>query len=86
MLPKFVEDPDSPTLNLLFVMFTLDIIYIHHSLSFTIRTAKTAAKAKKVSTDTTNTGFPHRDLIRPILRRSVTRMLNWSHETGCKLH
>ena len=44
MLLKFIDDPDMPTLKLLFLMFTLDIIYIHHSLSFTIRTAKAAAK------------------------------------------
>ena len=25
MLPKFVDAPDTPTLNLLFIMFTLDI-------------------------------------------------------------
>ena len=47
MLPKFVDTPDTPVLNLLVLMFTLDIIYIHHSLSFAIRTAKAAAKVKK---------------------------------------
>ena len=29
MLPKFVDAPDTPTLNLLYLMFTLDILYIH---------------------------------------------------------
>ncbi len=47
MLPKFGDAPDTPTLNLLFVMFTLEILYIHHSLSFAIQTAKAAAKVKK---------------------------------------
>ena len=47
MLPKFVDAPDTPTLNLLFVMFTLDILYIHHSLSFAMRTATAASKVKK---------------------------------------
>ena len=47
MLPKFVDAPDTPTFNLLFFMFTLDILYIHHSLSFAIRTAKVAANVKK---------------------------------------
>jgi len=28
MLPKFVDGPDAPTHNLLFLMFTLDILYI----------------------------------------------------------
>ena len=32
--------------------------------------------------DTQSTGIPHRDLIRSILRRFNTPMLNWSHETG----
>ena len=71
MLPKFAYAPDTPTLNLLFLMFTLDIVYIHHCLSFAVRTAKTAAKLKRLSTDTTNTEIPHRDLIRSILRRRV---------------
>ena len=71
MLPKFVDAPDTPTLNLLFVMFTLDILYIHHSLSFAIRTAKAAAKVKKRVLDTTNIGILHHDLIRSILRRCV---------------
>ena len=59
MLPKFVDALDTPTLNLLFLMFTLDIIYyIHHSLSLAIRTAKALPKWKRVSTDTTNTEIP----------------------------
>ena len=33
--------------ELIFLMFTLDILYIDHSLSFAIRTAKAAAKVKK---------------------------------------
>ena len=47
VLPKFVDAPDTPTLYLLFLMFTLDILYFHHSFSFAIRTAKAAAKVKK---------------------------------------
>ena len=47
MLPKFDDAPDTPTFNLLFLMFTLDILYTHRSLSFAIRTAKAAAKVKK---------------------------------------
>ena len=47
MFPKFVDYPDTPTLNLLFLMFTMDIPYIHHSLSFAIRTANAAAKIIK---------------------------------------
>ena len=46
-LPKVVDAPNMPTLNELFLMFTRDILYIHHSLSFAIRTAKAAAKVKK---------------------------------------
>ena len=74
MLPKFADAPDTPTLNLLFVMFTLDILYINHILTFAIRTAKAAAKVKRgvrLSTNTSSTGIPHRDLIRSILRRFV---------------
>ena len=77
----FVDAPDTPTLNLLFLMFSLGILYIHHSLSFAIRTVKAAAKVKKVSTDTTNTGIPHRDLIRSILRRFVyanAKLVSWN--------
>ena len=43
----FVDGPDTPTLNILFLKFTLYILYIHHSLAFTIRMAKVAAKEKK---------------------------------------
>ena len=62
MLPKFVDAPNTPTLKLLFLMFILDILYIHHSLSFVIRMAKVAEVKKGVyvgltSTDTTNTGI-----------------------------
>ena len=56
MLPKFVDVPDTPTLNLLFFMFTLDILYIHRSLSFAIRTAKVAAKVKRISSALPITG------------------------------
>ena len=44
ILPKFVIATATFTLNLVFLMFTLDILHIHHSLSFAIRTAKAAAK------------------------------------------
>ena len=47
ILPKIVDAPDTSTLNLLFLMFTLDILYIHHSLSFAVRMAKAATKVKK---------------------------------------
>ena len=47
IFPKFVDAPNTPTLNLLLLMFTLDILYIHHSLSFAIRKAKAADKIKK---------------------------------------
>ena len=46
MLPKFVDAPNMLTLNLLFLMFIMDILYVHHSLSFAIWTAKAAAKVK----------------------------------------
>ena len=36
MLPKFVEAPDMPTLNLLILMFILDILYIHHYIQLFI--------------------------------------------------
>ena len=71
MLHKFVDAPDTPTFKLLCLMFTFDIRYIHHSLSFVIRMAKAAAKVKRVSRDITNTGIPNRDLIRSILCRFV---------------
>ena len=71
MFPKFVDAPDTPILNLLFLMFRLDVLYIRHNMSFTIRTAKAAPKLKGLSTDTKNTGIPHCDLIRSILRRCV---------------
>ena len=48
-----------------------DILYTHRSLSFAIRTAKAVAIMKRVSTDITNTGIPHRDQIRSMLRRFV---------------
>ena len=69
MLPKFVDAPDMPTLNIIFFMFTLDILYSHQSLVFAIQTAKVAAREKKVSRHSTNTGIPHRNLIRSILHR-----------------
>ena len=47
MLPKFVDAPNTPTLDLLFLVFILDVLYIHHSLSFAIRTAKAVPKVKK---------------------------------------
>ena len=47
MLPKFIDAPDTPILNLLFLKFTLDTLYIHHRLSFAIQMAKAAAKVKK---------------------------------------
>ena len=74
MLPKFVDAPDTLNLKLLVLMFTQDILYIHHSLSFAIRTAKAEAIVKKVSTDTTNTGITHHDLIRSIglMKRAVS--------------
>ena len=71
MLPKFVDAPDMPTLNLLFLMFTLDILYIHHSLSFAIRTAKAAAKVKKGVYRHHKYRDSHCDLIRSILCQYV---------------
>ena len=38
-VPKFIDAPDMPNLNLLFLKFILDILYIHHSLPFSIRMA-----------------------------------------------
>ena len=59
MLTKFVDAPDTPTINLLFLMRTLDILYIHHSLSFAIRTAKVEAKVKNGCEQTPQIlGFP----------------------------
>ena len=46
MLPKFIDAPDTPTVNV--IIFTLDILYIHHSMAvaFGIWMAETAAKEK----------------------------------------
>ena len=57
---KYLRDaPDTPTLNLLLLMFTLDILYIHCSLSFAIRTAKAPAKVKNRCLHTSQIqGFP----------------------------
>ena len=51
----------------LFVMFTLYILYIHHSLVFTIKTIKAAVT--RVSMQPTNAGIPHGNLIRSIVSR-----------------
>ena len=61
MLPKFIDAPDMPTLNLIILMFTLDILYIYYSLAFGIWRlwmAKATAKEKRVSRHTTNAGIP----------------------------
>ena len=88
MLPKFVDAPYSPTLNIVILLFTLDIIYIHHSLAFGIRTAKAAAKENRVFRSTQHKCTD--SLTAPQLWQFyvglATRMLNWSHETGRKLH
>ena len=40
--------PDTPILStLLFLMYTLDILYIHHSFPFAIRTTKAQLERKK---------------------------------------
>ena len=83
MLPKFVDAPDTLTLKLLFLMFTLDILYSLHSLSFALRTAKAAAKVRNgVYRHHIHRDFFHWDIIRSILRlcvnanaKSVSR--NW---------
>ena len=36
MLPKFIDAPNTPNLNKIILMFTLDILYIYHSLAFGI--------------------------------------------------
>ena len=36
MLPKFVDASNMPTLNIISLMFTLDILYIIQSLAFAI--------------------------------------------------
>ena len=62
MLPKIVDAPDMPTLNLLLLTA---ILYIHYSLSFAIRTSKAAVKVKKGDYrhhKIWNTWIPHRDL------------------------
>ena len=56
----------------LFLMFTLDILYIPHSFPFAMRMANAAARKKK----DVHTQHKYRDL--------AARMLNWSHETGRK--
>ena len=65
----FVYAPDTPILNLLFLTFTLDILYIHHSLTFALRTAKAAIKDKKYVQKYHKYSDSHRDLIMSILRR-----------------
>ena len=40
--------PDTPTLNKIILLFTLDILYIHHSFPFAMGTTKAAARKKKV--------------------------------------
>jgi len=40
--------PTRPFSTKLFLMFTLDILYLHHSFPFAMRTTKAAARKKKV--------------------------------------
>ena len=40
--------PTRPLSTKLFLIFTLDILYIHHSFPFARRTSKAAARKKKV--------------------------------------
>jgi len=51
------------------VMYTLDILYIHHSFPFAIGTTNAATRKKNVFRHSTTTGTPHRDPTRPILIR-----------------
>ena len=80
MLPKFVDAPNTPTLNLLFLCL--------HWISFTFiipchllyERQKWQLKWKRVSTYTTNTGIPHCDLIRSILCLFVytnAKLVSW---------
>ena len=50
MLPKlkmYGMLPTRPLSTLLFLMYTLDILYIHHSFPFAIRTTKAQLERKK---------------------------------------
>ena len=76
--------PTRPLSTLLFLMYTLDILYIHHSFPFAIRTTKAQLERKKGCSDTAQIqGFPTATVRGLML---VAPMLNWSHETGRKLH
>ena len=50
--------PTRITTTTLFLMFVLDILYIHRSLAFSIRTAKVAAKEKRCPDTPQMQGFP----------------------------
>ena len=76
--------PTSPLSTLLFLIYTLDILYIHRSFPFAMRTTKAAdSKKKDVQTQ-------HKFRDSPPRRKGGgqcygdlrARMLNWSHETG----
>ena len=47
MLPKLKMYGMLPLSTLLFLMYTLDILYIHHSFPFAIRTTKAQLERKK---------------------------------------
>jgi len=51
--------PTRPTGDII-LMFTLDILYSHHSLAFAIQTAKAAAKKKGCPETPQIQGFPLR--------------------------
>ena len=69
--------------------------YCLHWISFTFTIAShflyelqmRQLERKRLFRHNTNTMIPHRDLTRSILRVFlIARTLNWSHETGRKLH
>ena len=87
MVPKFVDAPDTPTLNLSFLcLHWISFTSIDHSLSFAIGMAKAAAKVKRVSTYTTNTGMPHLFVYRnaKLVSRNciIASKVTWLYETG----
>ena len=74
--------PTRPLSKKLFLMFTLDILYIHRSFPFAMPETKAAARKKRLFRHSTksNTGIPHRDLTRSSRETGcVSEMLNQLH-------
>ena len=61
--------PTRPLSTWLFLMYTLDILYLHHSFPFAIRTTKTAARKTKDVQTQNKYRDSHRDLTKSIIIR-----------------